>query len=137
MNGWVIALIVVLFMAVDLVVLGAIFSMCGAALRPLAEAFPPVEPAPDAVARRFQSFKFDMLNFGGCVHVAADERYLHLRPAWLARRFAFRDMSIPWAEIKPVRAKPKWVEANVRGVTVRGPAWCMNLAAPPLPAANT
>jgi hypothetical protein len=129
-TGWQIALIVGLFVAIDLAVIGTVFSMVGATLRPLVSAFPPVPPAPDAVRRRFQSFRFDMLNFGGCIHVAADERCLHLFPSWLARRFGMRDMSVPWSELQRTGGKGKWVEVKLRGVTIRGPAWCMNLAAP-------
>lgn len=130
MNWWQITLLVSALVAVDLAVVGAIFSMCGAALRPLREAFPPVEPLPSAVRRRYQSFGFDLMNFGMCVHVAADERWLHLRPARFARWAGLRDMSIPWEAITLRKVKGGTAVAEVRGTRVRGPAWCLRLAGP-------
>lgn len=128
MNWWQIALLVGVLVAVDLAVVGAVFSMCAAALRPLREAFPPVEPLPSAVHRRFQSFGFDLMNFGMCVHVAADERWLHLRPARIARWAGLRDMSIPWEAITLEKVRGKSAVAKVRSTRVRGPAWCLSLA---------
>lgn len=130
MNGWQIALLVGFILSIDLVILGAIFSACAGALRPLSEEFVPVEPAPDAVRKRFQSFGFNLVNLGGCVHVAVDERWLHLRPARVARWFGMRDMSIPWEAIELERVRGKSAVAQVRGTSVRGPAWCLSLAGP-------
>ena len=130
MSGWQIAMLVAVILVVDLAVIGAVFSMCGASLKPLVDAFPPVTPAVDAVRRKRQSFRFDSVKFGGCIHVAADAHDLHLQPVWLARRFGMKDISVPWSAFGPVRVNGKWAEAQLRSVSVRGPAWCMSLASP-------
>lgn len=90
------------------------------------------EPSQNAVSRPFQSFSFDILNLGWCVHVDADESYLHLRPAWLARVIGgMRPVSIPWDAIE-VKGKATlryaMLSAKVGKVTMVGPAWCLNLA---------
>ncbi|MBC7835031.1 MAG: hypothetical protein H7Y88_08010 [Phycisphaerales bacterium] len=51
----------------------------------LASAYPATDPAPAAVRRSNESFSIDCFNWGCCVNVAADERYLHLSPAFLLR----------------------------------------------------
>lgn len=130
MSAWQIFLLVAVVISIDLAIVGTVLTMCAAALRPLHTAFPPVEPAPDAVRRRFQSFGFDMMNFGGCVHVAVDERHLHLRPALLARWFGLRDMSVPWGSIALEKVKGKSAVARVGKTRLRGPAWCLTLAGP-------
>jgi len=122
--------------AIDLMVLGAVAAMCAAAVAPLARAYPPVEPSREAVVRRFQSFKFDLLSYGGCVHVAADEAHLHLRPARIARWFGLRPMSIPWAAVTLERVKGKGAVARIGKTVVRGPAWCLSLAGPVEPAGS-
>ena len=66
----------------------------------LAMAHPEVEPAPDAVRRNFQSFRVGALNLGGCVHVAVDDAYLHLRPAAILRRLGARSISVPWDAVE-------------------------------------
>ncbi|QOI99999.1 MAG: hypothetical protein HRU70_05665 [Phycisphaeraceae bacterium] len=90
----------------------------------LADKFPPREILPGAVRREFQSFSFDMFNFGLCVHAEADESHLHLSPAKLMRVFGCGRMSIPWSAMTPV--KPGRVRAG--GVLIRGPRWCLDLA---------
>lgn len=128
MNWWQTTLVVVLIVAVDLAIVGSLLSICGSMLKPIVAAFPPAQPKPDAVARRFQSFRFGMMNFGCCVHVLADEHCLHLRPAWLARLAGLREISIPWEAIRLGSVRGKWAQATVLGCDVRGPAWCLSLA---------
>jgi hypothetical protein len=96
----------------------------------LAAAHPAVEPAPDAVRRRFQSFKMNLLNLGLSVHVAADERYLHLSPAAVIRWAGARPMSIPWESIEVLGhgITSRSVRTRIDGITVWGPAWCLRLA---------
>ncbi|HYD00223.1 MAG TPA: hypothetical protein VEB22_03275 [Phycisphaerales bacterium] len=130
MSGWTIGLMVAAMLAVELVVMGAIISFCTQVVRPLAAAYPAVEPAADAVRRRFQSFSFDFVSFGRCVHVAVDARYLHLRPASLARWLGMRDMSVPWGAIAVKKMRRRSAVASLGKTTVRGPAWCLSLAAP-------
>ena len=108
--------------------LAVVRAMCRRTFGPLAAAFPPREPAPDAVRRSFQSFSVGLINGGWSYHAAADEHHLHLRPTALVRWFGAAAMSIPWGEIRlePGRG---WVRrARVRGIKIVGPRWCMDLA---------
>jgi len=102
MTGGQIALLVGLILLIDSVVVGSIFYAVSQTMRDLSSKFPPMEPLPDSVRRRFQSFKIGLINLGWCVHVAVDERYLHLTPTRLARWFGVRAMSVPWEAIEVV-----------------------------------
>lgn len=102
--------------------------MVRGAFSPIVSRFPPVTPAPDAVRRRFQSFRFGLVNAGFSMHVAADESHLHLIPISLIRPFGFRPASIPWSEIQVQRVGRVSGTARVAGLTMMGPAWCLRLA---------
>ena len=96
----------------------------------IADAHPAVEPAPDAVRRRFQSFKMNLLNLGLSGHVAVDDRCFHLAPAAVIRWAGARPMSVPWEAIEVIGRG--WTRRSVRtrinGIVVWGPAWCLGLA---------
>ncbi len=97
----------------------------------IAEKYPPVAPALDAVRRNFQSFAIGSLSLGWCVHVVADEGYLHLIPCWFARFIRARPTSIPWDKLSLERTIGK--QAAVRlpelpSIRLRGPRWCLELA---------
>ena len=101
--------------------------------RPLLERYPAHDPAPEAVRRNFQSFRFGAINFGGCVHVAVDEEHLHMMPARLLRWFGATQVSIPWRSIT-ITGGPRFggmLPASFDGRSVLGPAWCLQLAEPP------
>lgn len=107
-----------------------------ASLGPMAAAFPPREHLPDAVTRRFQSFSFGIVNFGGCVIATADSAHLHLSSHTLARVFGMKPMSVPWdaLTLRPARPSSRFLVATARAGagswTIRGPRWCLELAAP-------
>lgn len=125
-----VVMLVFLLLATDVIVFWGIGQIVGMVLKPLAQAYPPVEPAPDAVTKRFQSFSFGMCNFGCGVHASVDDDYLHLTPVSFSKFFGLRPMSIPWGKIQP-RPKPRFGSAlKVRvGLTdITGPAWCLSLA---------
>src|SRR5436305_593161 len=84
----------------DAIVVGAIMTGVGHMMADLVRAFPPQEPAADAVRRRFQSFKIGYVSCGWSMHVAADDRYMHLTPARFVRWFGVRALSIPWDQIE-------------------------------------
>lgn len=96
----------------------------------LAEKFPAQPVHPDAVRRDFQSFGFDMYNFGLCVHAAADSSFLHLLPTAFLRWLGCRAMSIPWERIELESSSRRWAKAQIAGARVKGPAWCLSLAGP-------
>lgn len=128
-------LIVSIFLAVDAVVLWAIRMWIKSMFADLAAAFPPREPAPDAVRRSFQSFAIDSINMGWSVHVAADDFGLHLRPALVMRLFGGRPLSIPWSAIELYGRRGRWFsKAKVGGRwQMMGPSWCLTLADPRAP----
>jgi hypothetical protein len=122
---------IVLFVAFDLFVcVAVIWGMVHACWRDIAKNFPAQAPSQDGVERRFQSFKFGICNFGACVHVVADEKYLHLTPVRWVQRLGAKPMSVPWSSMEIVKRGTKWSKVRLQGQTVGGPAWCLNLASP-------
>jgi len=93
---------------------------------PALAAYPPREPAPDAVRRRFQSFGLGLVNMGLSIHVAADDGYLHLTPLLPWRMLGARGASIPWSAMKPVGKRV----VRLDGHRLDGPSWCLDLASP-------
>lgn len=93
------------------------------------DSFPPVPPGPDAVSRQFQSFSVGLLNLGYSVHVTVDAGHLHLRPTAMVRCLGMRSVSIPWDAVEFVGVFPFGRRrARVAGVSLIGPAWCLDLA---------
>ena len=103
--------------------------------KPFAQRFPPRPADPDAVERRFQSFRLGVLHLGFCIHVAADEGHLHLQPAAILRFFGAPTASIPWPsiEIQEHSRTGKSITARINERTLLGPAWCLSLAEPTAP----
>ena len=97
---------------------------------PLSREFPATEPGDDAVWRRYQSFRLGLLSLGYCIHVAADERYLHLVPIKPLRACGGKPASIPWdaIRIESRSGRGKWITVRVGTHTLRGPSWCLELA---------
>lgn len=123
-------IIVAIVLIVDaLIVFVAVPRVVASAWAPIAK-YAPVEPAPDAVRRNFQSFKLGLLNMGWSVHVAVDEEHLHLFPALVMRLWGMNAASVPWGEIRD-RGPALFRQRKVRIGTaeVVGPAWCLGLAA--------
>ncbi len=116
--------------AAGFVCLGGIVVLAAAAFhllwRPMLAPFPPQEPAPDAVRRRFQSFGIGIVNMGCSIHVAVDEHYLHLVPLAIWRALGARPASIPWSAMEPVGTSGRVV--RVAGHRLDGPKWCLELA---------
>ena len=96
---------------------------------PIMRAWPPCEPAPDAVRRNFQSFSLGLLNLGLSIHVAADDEHLHLTPARLIRWMGAIPASIPWNAMQPMAGR-KGTAVKLGPHTMIGPRWCMELVAP-------
>lgn len=120
--------------AFDLLVIALILrTVAGTAWNPIAKEFPPVEPGPDARARRFQSFSLGLLNLGFCIHTAADADYLHLTPIAPLRKLGMRPLSLPRRVIhtvKPGALPHRRRIALGRGREIAGPAWCLDPAEP-------
>lgn len=127
MSTLTIILLVGMFLVLDVVLVGAILSMAGEPWRALGAAFPPVEPAHDAVKRNFQSFSIGLSNWGGCVHVSVDEHHMHLRPAMLMRWARLPGCSVPWDRVRVSKVRGKHAHARVGNTELIGPAWALTL----------
>ncbi len=129
MNWPLVIAIAVLFTVLDVVVLGTLIRF---AWRWLPREFPATAPRDNAVWRRHQSFRIDLLNLGFCIEVAVDEHHLHLVPIKPLRAFGAAPASIPWHSITIEKHTPggRWVTVRVGTHTMKGPAWCLELASP-------
>jgi len=125
-------LVVILFMLAELVampmIVRVIVSRRWAAIP---DKFPPTEPAPDAVTRRFQSFRAGVMNLGFSIDASVDDACLHLRPSKIGRVIGVRPASIPWESITPVSQGRTSRIVKIAGVKLMGPKWCLQLADPP------
>lgn len=124
---------ILVFAVIDtFVTLAIIASLARGGFGPFAEQFPAVEALPGAVRREFQSLKVGASNFGGCVHIAVDERFLHLYPARFLRMFGCEAASIPWERIAIVKPAGKaHAVARAGSITFTAPRWALELASPP------
>lgn len=114
---------------VDVVILGMVIRL---GWRWLPREFPATPPRVDAVWRRRQSFRIGVLNFGFCIQVAVDEQHLHMVPIKPLRAFGAAPASIPWHSIRIEKHTPggRWVTVRIGTHTMKGPAWCLELATP-------
>jgi hypothetical protein len=122
-----IVLLVLVFVAVDFAVVGGVIYAATSELREFSSKYPPHEPRPNAIRKEFQSFKIGIVGLGGCIHVAVDEDFLHLSPAWVARRFGMKPMSIPWERIEPKGPFFGRFRVTIDGTMISGPKWCFEL----------
>jgi hypothetical protein len=126
-----ILLLIGVFVLVDLVVVSAVFQMSAQIWNALGKGCVQVEPKPGAVRKDFQSMKIGMFSFGGCLHIAVDEHYLHLYPAKVVRMSGGRSFSIPWDLVHADASRPErriW-SARINGQKVLAPGWAMKIAA--------
>ncbi|HRJ50063.1 MAG TPA: hypothetical protein PKU91_06000, partial [Phycisphaerales bacterium] len=102
-------------------------SMCSSTFGVLARRHPAGPVSPDAARRDFQSISFGMSNFGLCVHLAADDSGLHLRPAMILRWCGARDVTVPWTHVAilPHTRSRRWISCRISGLRARIPAWCI------------
>lgn len=119
---WIVSALVAIEIVVVVLVCRA---LVGSTFGELARAYPPASPGPNCESRGFQSFSFGIVNLGWCVHVDADEAWVHLRPAWIARRMGMPAVSLPRDQI--VVEKTRWSKAFVKvgAQALAGPAWCL------------
>ena len=128
----IVKLIILLAVIDALVGVVALWAVVRFGWKPFAQRFPPRRKDPDAVERRFQSFRLGVLSFAFCIHVAADEGHLHLQPAAILRFFGAPTASIPWSsiEIQKQSRTGRSITAKINQRTLLGPAWCLSLAEP-------
>ncbi|MBY0112094.1 MAG: hypothetical protein K2Y21_04675 [Phycisphaerales bacterium] len=125
MSPLTISIFVVVMLLIDSVVVVALLSNAAEEFRTLAKQFPPVPPQAGARRREFQSFRFDLLNLGWCLHATLDATYLHLEPAWLLRRLGAGPVSIPRDRITKATRTFTAAKATLGSTIIRGPRWCL------------
>ncbi len=128
----IVKLIILLAVIDALVTVVVLWAVVRFGWKPFAQRFPPRSADPDAVGRRFQSFRLGVLSFAFCIHVAADQRHLHLQPAKILRFFGAPTASVPWSSIQIQKHSRtgRWITAKINERTFLGPAWCLGLAEP-------
>lgn len=131
MMSSVVALIVVV-MAIDFMVFGALASGIKAQWAPIVRDFPGVDPGPGAVRKNFQTLRLGMFNLGQGFHIAADEERVHLSPALVSRLLGLKAVSVPWEHVRlaPGNKKGRSVHVIIAGANIRGPRWAFGLVDP-------
>ena len=124
----------ILFIGVDLliavVVVIALTHSTRGTFDKLAARFPPVEPEPDAITRRFRGFRLNWFNAGFSAHMTADALHLHIKPVGPVRWFGARALSIPWDAMQNPR-KAWWaMRTTVAGESLDLPLWCLRMVTP-------
>lgn len=122
-------LIVAFVVVMDFILIAVLLRALTESWNDLGKEFPAQTPAPDAVRRSFQSFKFGLFNLGWCVHVAADETHLHLVPVRFWRALSAMGASVPWEKVHLLKRGRRWSTVRIGTHTLKGPAWALNLAA--------
>ena len=125
------ALIIVAFVICDAIfVIGIIAVFMKLKWAPIANAHPQRAPADDAILKKFQSYKIDLLNLGFCIHTSVDEQYLHLTPVKFLQKLGGKPVSIAWRFITDVKPTSfgKSLTARIGNHTLTGPSWCLELA---------
>ena len=123
---------VIVFVIVDMIV-GVVLVkyLARSVWRPLTTRWPAQDIAEDAVRRRFQSFRIGLVNLGWSIHVAVDERHLHLEPAGFWRRLGLERASIAWSAMEFVGTPGRrWATVRLGPHRIQGPAWCLELVDP-------
>lgn len=126
-------LVMLMIVAAELAVVIALLpAVIAAYWTPIADRYPPRTIADGARHVRFQSFNAAFLSLAWCIHVAADETHLHLRPILPARLLGLREASIPWpgieADLTDTRRRTR--RACIAGHHLDMPRWCLELATP-------
>lgn len=124
------AWVVLIVLAIDAVLVPLLlWALIKGSWQPIATKFPAHPPAPDAVEKLFQSYRIGLFNLGFMIHTAVDDRFLHLRPAWLGRLLRMQPASVPWDRITPLKRKGRrYAEVKIDTANVLGPRWALELA---------
>jgi len=126
--------IVIIFCLLETVVLTTVIgSVVTTFWAPLAKQFPGKAFEPDAFRRNFQSISLGAISFGGCVHIVADDNFLHLIPSRFLSIFGCTSVSIPWEKIGKPSKQPyfskRWANITVdhHSKILTIPRWCMDI----------
>jgi hypothetical protein len=128
MNPLVIVAIILAFVIAELTIVLIIVRSTLVGVSDVLVRFPKQEPLPAAERRRFQGLSFGLVNLGWCFHLAADVEWLHIEPAWLARRLGVRAASVPWSELGPIGGRLWWRSGVIAGDSFKFPIWCARAA---------
>ncbi len=123
------AILICVFVLVDLVVVGAVMTFAvDSTLGRISKAYPGQSIASNANRRNFQSMSSGAVNLGGCIHIATDDQFLHLLPTAFLRLFKATPASIPWdaVELTPDQNSKRWITLRTAGTSLRLPAWILD-----------
>lgn len=125
---WWVVILIVAFAVVEPAVIIAVVVRTG--WNGFAGRHPPAETAPDAVRKSFQSIRVGLMNLGASVHLAVDEKHLHIVPARYLRLFGAQPASVPWERMEVEKSGRRWVTVRIGADRLMGPAWALSLADP-------
>lgn len=125
-----IILVSVLVVAMDGILVWALTRAVGHTWKRYVVRWPPQPPGDGAVTKRFQSFRFGIVNASWSMHVTVDEQFLHFVPTRIMRWVGCRAISIPWQDIEIVsHLLGRWTTVRLAdGSRIAGPRWCLELA---------
>ncbi len=131
MNFWLVMLIFVVDAIVISVIVGAFAT---GVWIPLVKKFPEQPIGTDSFRKNFQSISIGSVSFGFCVHMAADDLFLHWVPVQFLRIFGCKTISLPWSSIQPASKQPLFQKrlANIvlleqKGQIITIPRWCLDV----------
>lgn len=87
----------------------------------LADAYPGVHDPPRPIVRLGYGVFRGWMGYNGGIVVAVDERGLHLRAMPIVLSFCHAPISIPWSELREVRARPRLFGTDYALRTARAP----------------
>lgn len=126
------AVFVIIFLAVDGLIIGCAFWALAMEWNSLARTYPAREPKPDAIRRRYQSCSLGIFNLGWCTHITTDDEYLHIHPALFLRMCTSRSLSVSWDDVIPGKHLffGRFRKFKLGKKTMTAPSWAVDLAEP-------
>ncbi len=116
------------FVALDVVVVGAVISAVARQVADALEPYPLMPASEPSVKRTFQGLSFGLMNLGGSFELEVDEVFLHVRPLKLGRILRIPAASIPWPALSCIRLGRFGAKARLGRTTVGLPAWTIREA---------
>ncbi len=125
-------LVILCTLPLDFVILWAVSRYAVAHFfSPLAGRYPAREPAPGAFRKEFVGFRLHgIFNFGFCLHIDVDDRFVHISPAWLPRLAGACPSSVPREDVQRGTGKgaDRLVSGTIGGISVSIAGWVFEKA---------
>jgi len=124
MSGWTIAAIVIGCLAIDIMIVGAVFNVLRQQWKRLCDAHPQnVLLTPHEIRKR-QSIRLGICNIGGGLAIVRDMASVHILPYGLTAKIIGKSgMTIPAAEFSP---SGRYAVARVSGSELKVPGWVLS-----------